>query len=114
MASYTIDRSTTNKNVEQIGISTSTLSSSATFTGTGFDVSGFSATSTTVNADQDGTLYIEYSWDNSNWNAQASYPYTANDNMGVRVPLIAPYARVVFTNGSTGQGSFRLTWGRIR
>ena len=50
------------------------LNASTSFTGIGEDVSRFSSMSVQVNSDQDGTLNIEFSTDNSNWDLSESFP----------------------------------------
>lgn len=61
-----------------------------------------------VVADQGGTLYIEFSWDGTNVDAQQIYAYTADAPSGYQEPTYADYVRIRFTNGATPQTSFRL------
>jgi hypothetical protein len=62
-----------------------------------------------VFADQAGTLYIEQSMDNANWDVSTSYPVVANDGKGFKEEVYGPYVRVRYVNGATPQTAFRLT-----
>lgn len=62
----------------------------------------------TVFADQAGTLYIEQSYDGTNWDVSTSYAITASDGKGFSEDVIAPFIRVRYVNGGTDQGAFRL------
>lgn len=89
--------------------STSTLTSGTTFTGTGIDVSNFAAVTVAVKTDKDGTLYIEFSPDNSNWDSSLSFTVVADTNEVHRITVTHRYFRVRFTNtSSTNQTYFRL------
>jgi hypothetical protein len=63
----------------------------------------------TLFSDQSGTLYIEFSPDNTNWDSVESFSYTGNTT-----PVIGPvevkgrYARLRYVNGATAQTVFRL------
>jgi len=63
----------------------------------------------TCYSDVDGTIYIDYSPDNSNWDASESISYT-----GGSTPAITPievkgrYVRIRYVNGATDQTTFRL------
>jgi len=95
---------------------TDTLSGGATFTGVGEDVSKFSSVSVSWTSDvasADGGLSMEFSTDNTNWDRQI--PVTsASDSLQVnnggvhRLSIIAQFFRIVYTNGSGAQSSFRL------
>jgi hypothetical protein len=89
--------------------STSALNSGVTFTGTGRDVSSFSSVVVACKTDQNGTLYIEFSPDNTNWDSSLSYSVTASLNEVHRVAVTRRYMRVRFTNTSaSNQTYFRL------
>lgn len=62
----------------------------------------------TVFADVGGTLIIEQSPDNTNWDLQDSYSVQANVGLGFSVEKVASYARVRYVNGPTAQTVFRL------
>lgn len=62
-----------------------------------------------VFADQAGTLYVEQSADGTNWDLSTSVNITANTGTKFSEELIAPYVRVRYTNGASGQGAFRLS-----
>lgn len=98
--------------IEQVGESTTPLSASAIFTSDSFLNDSEPAVKTSITADADGTLKLQFSWDNSNWDAEAEYAYGANDLLGISLTNIAPYCRIVFVNGGSGQSFFRLKWGK--
>jgi hypothetical protein len=62
----------------------------------------------TVIADQGGTLFVEQSFDGTNWDLSDSIAVVANTGQGFSKTLYAPYVRLRYVNGATGQGSFRL------
>jgi hypothetical protein len=61
-----------------------------------------------VFADQAGTLYVEQSPDNTNWDIVDNFSISANAGIGFSVEKVVQYARVRYVNGSTAQGAFRL------
>ena len=61
-----------------------------------------------VYADVDGTLYVEQSPDNSNWDIVDSFSITGGSGIGFSVEKVAQYARVRYVNGATDQTVFRL------
>jgi hypothetical protein len=61
-----------------------------------------------VFADQAGTLYIEQSPDNTNWDVVDSFSVSANAGLGFSVEKVVPYIRVRYVNGATAQTVFRL------
>jgi hypothetical protein len=61
-----------------------------------------------VFADQAGTLYVEQSPDNANWDVVDSFSVSANAGFGFSVEKVCPYARVRYVNGATAQTVFRL------
>ena len=67
-----------------------------------------------VFADVAGTIYVEQSPDNTNWDVVDSWSITANEGMGFSVELVGRYVRVRFLNGATAQTTFRcFTWKRV-
>lgn len=87
---------------------TTALGGSATFTGTWFDVGGYSSISIMSFADQAGTLNVEFSPDTTN--ADVIVAYSTAVNVAFH-QLFAPqgrYFRIVYNNGSSAQGTFRL------
>ena len=61
-----------------------------------------------VYADQAGTLYVEQSPDNSNWDVVDTFTVSGGSGVKFSVEKVAPYARVRYVNGSTDQTVFRL------
>jgi hypothetical protein len=69
----------------------------------------------TVLADQSGTLYVEQSPDNTNWDVVDSFSVSAGSGIGFSVEKVAQYTRVRYVNGATAQTAFRLyVWRRLR
>jgi hypothetical protein len=62
-----------------------------------------------VFADQAGTIFIEQSMDNINWDLSTQYSISASDGKGFKEEVFAPYIRVRYVNGATPQTAFRLT-----
>lgn len=94
------------------GNSTSaTLGANAVFTGASEDISQYSEVRLTVFSDvasaTDG-LQFQQSSNNSNWDYLDSYSIPAGTGKTFGIGVGAQYFRVVYTNGATPQGSFRL------
>ncbi len=92
----------------QVASTTTALGASVTFTSASFDVSSAKFIVGSVYADVDGTLYIEQSPDGTNWDVSSAFSVTGGTGIGFSVEVVAPYARVRYTNGATAQSSFRL------
>lgn len=88
--------------------STTPLTSNSVFTGVGFEVLGFAAMSISVFADVAGTISIQHSSDNSNWDVTDSFAVAAGVGSFYKVTPHARYFRVQYTNGGSGQAAFRL------
>src|SRR5512142_197780 len=72
-------------------------------TGTNTNICG------TIFADQDGTIYIEQTFDGTNFDLSASYDITGGEGQGFNEPIIAPVAQVRFVNTTASpQDTFRL------
>lgn len=61
-----------------------------------------------VFADQAGTLYVDQSFDNTNWDISESTAVAAGAGTKFKHDLIAPHIRLRYVNGATAQGAFRL------
>lgn len=91
--------------------STATLGSGATFTGTGEEVLNYNWIQVNIFSDQASAtngLSLQYSSDNTNWDATDVYTIAASTGKLFSVQTGARYFRVVYTNGATLQGAFRL------
>ena len=63
----------------------------------------------TVYSDQSGTIYIEYSPDNTNWDSSESISYTGGTKPAIQpIEVKGRYARIRYVNGNTAQSVFRL------
>lgn len=97
--------------VDSNNSTTSTLGIDAVFTGTGTDVLGYNNVSVQLFADQDSAtsgISIEFSIDNSNWDEKHIFTLTASETRNFQFPCHSKYFRLVYTNGGTGQGAFRV------
>jgi hypothetical protein len=61
-----------------------------------------------VFADQTGTLFIEQSGDQVNWDISTSHAVTAGQGQGFSEPIYMPFVRIRYANGGTNQGAFRV------
>lgn len=59
-------------------------------------------------SDQGGTLYIEQSTDDANWDISTSFAVIGGSGQGFSETIYLPYARIRFVNGAAAQGSFRI------
>jgi hypothetical protein len=95
--------------VDSNNSSNSILGSSATFTGVGTDVVSYPSVVVACLTDRDGTLFVDFSTDNINWDSTLTFLVTANVNEVHRLTVTRKYYRVRFTNTSVStQGFFRL------
>lgn len=91
--------------------STTPLGSSGVFTGTAdyallyktVAISAFADTNSANNG-----LSIQFSTDNVNWDFQFNFTITANIGFAQVIQVVAPYFRIVYTNGGSAQSVFRL------
>lgn len=91
---------------------TTPLAGDAVFTGTATDITHVATISIIVFSDQAsaaGGLSFQQSGDGTNWDSTDDYTYTNSTGKVYNIPAQGAYFRVVYTNGSTIQGAFRLT-----
>ena len=91
--------------------STTTLGSGAAFTGTAEDVSGYGAITVNVFADQASAaagLSLQFSSDGTDWDEPLAVTVAASSGVSYTVTPQAQWFRVVYTNGASVQGAFRL------
>ncbi len=94
---------------------TTALTGSATYTGTGRDA-GYAAAApgnrayfnAFVLADQTGTFYLDCSNDNTTFYVCATAAIVASTPLTLTTPVMTRYHRARVVNGSTGQGSLRV------
>ncbi len=89
--------------------STSPLAASATFTGTGKDVLAVDSVSIALFTDRAGSLFVEFSSDNSNWDISTEYTITAGQHLAFTREPLAQYFRLRVVNGANAQTVLRLT-----
>jgi hypothetical protein len=101
-------------NIIDTNNSTSTpLGGGATFTGTGTDVSAYSAVTIQLYADVDSAsdgMQFQFSTDNTNWDESNDFNMDISVSSARRFqfPVTAQYFRLVYTNGAGAQSSFRV------
>lgn len=95
--------------VSTVNSSTTPLAANAAFTGTGVDVQRYNSVVVSGTSDvPDGALVLQFSSDNTNWDADV-LTAVATTRFTATSPVLARYFRVVYTNGPTGaQSTFRL------
>ena len=86
----------------------STLAADDSFTSSTVSCDEDVAVVGTVFADEAGTLKIQFDDGSGNWDAEETREYTANEKLGFKVSVVAPYFRVIYDNGATAQGTLRL------
>jgi hypothetical protein len=84
------------------------LAGGATYTGTGEDVSVFASVVVASLSDVNGTLQVQFSPDNINWDSTLVYETTGAINEVHRITVTRRFMRVRYINGSTAQGFLRL------
>lgn len=91
---------------------TTPLAGDAVYTGTGVDLLSFSSISVFIDSTHDSAtdgMTFEFSTDNTNWDKIFTFTYTAVDGARVfQLPVHSQYFRIVYTNGSTLQTTFRV------
>ena len=87
------------------------LAASATYTSGNLSMGSYEKIVGSVYAGQTGTLYINQSYDGTNWDVQSSITVSASTPTGFNIAVVAPYQQMVYTNGSTAQTVFRLNVG---
>jgi len=90
--------------------STTPLAGGGVFTGTAMDLLNYAVINVNVYADVDSAtngLTVQFSPDGTNWDHSHSTTYTSGGK-GYIFNVEFRYARVVFTNGASAQGAFRL------
>lgn len=107
----TIAANTTVGTVSTVNSTTATLGIGGVFTGTSEDVKGYGsiiiATKSDVASATNG-LSIQFSTDGTNWDHIDAHTIPAATSHTLTVAPQARYFRIVYTNGGTGQASFRL------
>ena len=97
--------------VSTLNSTTDTLAADATFTGVGEDVSRFSSITFTSTSDVDSATSqpsLEFSPDGTNWDRKLIGHIVGKKEHTHTLRVINKFFRVVYTNGSTIQTSFRL------
>lgn len=98
--------------ISSVNSSTTPLTDGATFTGTSESTIGFTAFYVFVDTDTDGTLYIDFSSDGTNWDRTKTVVVDQTDGNGSThgFAVASPYMRVRYTDtsDSSTQSWFRL------
>lgn len=107
-SAYELKVNQTGTAIDTNNSSTATLLAAAVFTGTGSDVLQMKTISILAKSDQAGSLSIQFSSDNSNWDSARSFTVLAAVAFEQVIYVKARYFRIVYTNGGTDQTYFRL------
>lgn len=96
--------------VSTLNSTTTPLSSSTTFTGSG-EESIYPEVLVSVNTDQVGTLFIDYSLDNSTWvsSSFSGYRIEPNITIAIKETIKNRYYRVRLVNGSVAQTNLLIS-----
>lgn len=61
-----------------------------------------------VRTDQAGNIYIEQTFDGTNWDISDTYPVVAGTSKTFTISLLAPLVRIRYVNSGSTQTYFRL------
>lgn len=87
---------------------TTNLGANASYTSVAMNMNNFSHLTGFVYADVDGVLKIQVSSNASNWYDAETISVTGGTTVTFIREVVARWYRIVYTNGSTAQSSFRL------
>lgn len=102
--------------VDSNNSSTATLTANSVFTGTSTDATNYANLTVYLTTDQSSAtngLSIQFSSDGTNWDSTNANTITVSNpgtsfNFSYPYEILARYYRLVYTNGGTSQGVFRL------
>lgn len=95
--------------VNEVNSSTTPLNAGQTFTGVASGTLDWSTLTVSCKTGQDGSLFVDFSTDGTNWDSTLTFSVTANLNEVHRIVLSKSYFRIRFTNTSaSNQTFFRL------
>jgi hypothetical protein len=97
--------------IDAANSTTTPLAANATFTGAFTNCSGFSTLSLLLFTDQVSAtngLVVQYSTDGTNVDDNDQYSVAASNGQQISFPLVGKFYRIVYTNGATLQGVFRM------
>ena len=86
---------------------TTALAANASWTSTSEEILNFGRITGTVIANVAGTLYVEQSPDNTNWDVSDSWSVSAGVGLGFSVELVGRYVRMRLVNGTAAQTTLR-------
>ena len=87
---------------------TTPLAASAVYNSGSLNVDGSNLLTGSVYSDQAGSLAIQQSSDNANWDIVNTIAVSAASGVAISEQIYTPYTRIVYTNGATAQTVFRL------
>lgn len=99
---------TQNVSTSQNNNATGTLGAGLTWTGTGESSSTIAGLQVNFEADQNCSLYVEQSQDNSTWLISDEFEYVYGTGFSTTVQATASYFRVRFTNNGTATATYKL------
>jgi hypothetical protein len=92
----------------QVVGTTTSLAGAGNFTSSKFNLGRAQYITGYVFADVSGTLYVEQTQDETNYDIQSSFTIAAGVVTPFRVSCIALYGRLRYINDAGAQGAFRL------
>jgi hypothetical protein len=95
----------------QLDATDTPLAGNASYTGPSVNVTKYARIVGIVFTNKAGNLYIDQSYDNSNWDYSSNFAIAANKGLGYSVETIAPYARLRIVNGPAAQTILRAYMG---
>ena len=99
------------QNTKEVADTAVVLAGGAAYTGSSVSTFGFYTITGYAFSDQASAangFSIEQSADGTNWDVKDQSSVAASTEKPISIPVAAPFVRVVYTNGGTLQGSFRL------
>jgi hypothetical protein len=97
-----------NGKISTLNSSDDLIAFNSSFIGISENVINYVSVTSTVKTDQNGTLYIEFSPDNINWDVSHVYTFTAPSTITKTVNISGQYCRIKFTNTGGTQTYFRV------
>lgn len=89
-----------------------TIGADGSYASASFGLNGYHKIVGSCYANQPGTLYVEQSQDNTNWDVISSFPVNVDltnpRGAGFQIDVLAPYGRVRYVNLATANTTFRL------
>lgn len=103
-----VNFNTLNNYVSTINSTVAALTAGASFTGIAEDIYLYNSAIISLLTDKDGTLYVDFSTDGTNWDSTLTFTVIGGTNKVHRLTVTRRYIRVRYTNGAVNQTYMRL------